>query len=204
MGLYERRVLPHLIHLGMRQEGLRSYRDRVTGGACGRVLEIGVGSGLNLSIYPGDVESVLALDSSPQLLAMARRQRSPSVAVDLIEASAAALPLRDASIDTAVTSWTLCSIADVNMALHEVRRVLKPSGTLRFVEHGRAPDPRVRRWQDWLTPAWKRIAGGCHLNRPIRALLEDAGFTVEQLDTGYMQGPKPMTFMYEGVARPRL
>jgi ubiquinone/menaquinone biosynthesis C-methylase UbiE len=119
----------------------------------------------------------------------------------LIEASAAALPLCDASIDTAVTSWTLCSITDVNTALREVRRVLKPSGALHFVEHGRAPDAKVRHWQDWLTPVWKRLAGGCHLNRPIRALLEEAGFTLERLDTGYMKGPRPMTFMYEGVAR---
>ena len=190
MNLYQRRVLPHLIHLGMRQDMLRPYRHRVVHGASGRVLEIGAGSGLNLMLYEGHVERVLALDSSPQLLAMARRQRGQAVAVDLIQASAEALPIKDASIDTAVTSWPLCSIADVAAAL-------------RFVEHGRAPDSRVRRWQDCLTPAWKRLAGGCHLNRPVRVLLEDAGFTIERFDTGYMQGPKPMTFMYEGVARPR-
>ena len=203
MSLYERQVLPHLIHLGMRQDILRPYRDRVVRGASGHVLEIGAGSGLNLTLYEGDVERVLALDSSPQLLTMARRQRPQTVAIDLIEASAEALPISDGSIDTAVTSWTLCSIADVATALREVRRVLKPGGALHFVEHGRAPDPGVRRWQDWLTPAWKRFAGGCHLNRPVRVLLEEAGFTIERIDTGYMQGPKPMTFMYEGVARPR-
>jgi ubiquinone/menaquinone biosynthesis C-methylase UbiE len=201
MGFYERLVLPRLIHLAMQRDVLQPYRYRVVAGASGRVLEIGAGSGLNLSLYAGDVESVLALDSSPQLLAMARRQRRTGAEIDLIEASAARLPLCDASIDTAVTTWTLCSIADVNTALREVRRVLKPSGALRFVEHGRAPDPSVQRWQDWLTPAWKRLAGGCHLNRPIRGLLEEAGFTVERLDTGYMEGPRPMTFTYEGVAR---
>ena len=203
MSLYERRVLPHLIHLGMRQDVLRPYRYRLVHDASGRVLEIGAGSGLNLTLYEGDVERVLALDPSPQLLAMAHRQGTPAVAVDLIEASAEALPISNGSIDTAVTSWTLCSIADIAAALREVRRVLKPGGALRFVEHGRAPDPGVRRWQDWLTPAWKRLAGGCHLNRPVGVLLEEAGFTIARMDTGDMQGPKPMTFIYEGVARPR-
>jgi SAM-dependent methyltransferase len=101
-----------------------------------------------------------------------------------------------------VTTWTLCSIPDVAAALHEMRRVLKPSGELLFVEHGRSPDEQVRRWQDRLTPLWKRIAGGCHLNRPVGELMEAAGFRIERLDAGYMKGPRPMTFMYEGRARP--
>ena len=122
---------------------------------------------------------------------------------ELIEASAEAIPLANESIDTVVSTWTLCSIPDVLAALREMRRVLTPAGALRFIEHGRAPEATVRLWQDRLTPVWKRLAGGCHLNRPIRELLEDAGFRVEQMDTGYMKGPKPMTFMYEGQARPR-
>jgi ubiquinone/menaquinone biosynthesis C-methylase UbiE len=203
MSFYGRRVLPHLIHIGMRQDSLRPYRLRLVAGARGRVLEIGVGSGLNLPLYGATVQRVLAIDPSPELLAMTHRQLGGlPVSADLVEGSAEVLPLERASVDTVVTSWTLCSIADVGKALREAHRVLKPDGELRFVEHGRAPDAAVQRWQDLLTPAWKRLAGGCHLNRSIPELLKDAGFAVERLATGYMAGPKPLTFMYEGVARP--
>ena len=102
-----------------------------------------------------------------------------------------------------MTTWTLCTIPDVDRALLEMRRALKPSGRLLFVEHGRAPDPNVVWWQDWLTPIWRRVGGGCHLNRAIASLIEGAGFRLERLETGYMRGPKPMTFMYEGSARPQ-
>src|SRR4029077_4433602 len=117
-----------------------------------------------------------------------------------IEASAEAIPLEGSSVDTVVMTWTLCSVADASQALSEMRRVLKPSGQLLFVEHGQAPEESVRKWQDRLTPVWKRIAGGCHLNRPVAALLDRAGFRVTRLTTGYMRGPKPMTFLYEGCA----
>jgi ubiquinone/menaquinone biosynthesis C-methylase UbiE len=106
-------------------------------------------------------------------------------------------------MDTVVTTWTLCSIPGAPAALADMRRVLKPGGRLLFVEHGQAPESRVRWWQDRLTPIWKRCAGGCHLNRPIAGLIEEAGFRIDRLDTGYMRGPKPMTFMYEGSASPR-
>ena len=108
--------------------------------------------------------------------------------------------MEDDSIDTVVSTWTLCTIPDVSRALAEMRRVLKPDGRLLFVEHGRSSDAKVRRWQDRLTPLWRRIGGGCHLNRAISRLIEDAGFRIERMDTGYMKGPKPMTFMYEGSA----
>jgi ubiquinone/menaquinone biosynthesis C-methylase UbiE len=123
--------------------------------------------------------------------------------VDFIEGSAEEVPLEKASFDTVVTTWTLCTIPDADRALREMRRVLKPGGRLLFVEHGRAPDPKVVWWQDRLTPIWKLIGGGCHLNRPISSLIEGAGFRFERLETNYMPGPKPMTFMYEGSARPR-
>jgi ubiquinone/menaquinone biosynthesis C-methylase UbiE len=110
--------------------------------------------------------------------------------------------LDDGSIDTVVTTWTLCTIPCAKTALGEMRRVLKPSGCLLFVEHGLAPDTGVRKWQDFLTPAWKRLSGGCHLNRPIAKLIEGAGFRLDRLETGYAPGPRPMTFMYEGNARP--
>jgi ubiquinone/menaquinone biosynthesis C-methylase UbiE len=203
MGFYEDRILPHLVHLSMRQETFTGYRRRMAAAAEGRVLEVGVGSGLNLPFYCDGVTRIVGIDPSLRLLAMAGKS---SVAlprpVHLVDASAEAIPHEDNSFDAVVTTWTLCTIPDVWRALAEMRRVLKRTGHLLFVEHGRSPDDHVRRWQDRLTPLWKRIGGGCHLNRPIRELLEQSGFRIEHLETGYMQGPKPMTYMYEGRARP--
>ena len=204
MGFYTNRILPHLIHLSMRQDTFNEYRQRIVGAARGRVLEVGIGSGLNLPVYANTVEHVIGLDPSTRLLSMARSV-SPSagnLSVELIQGSAQAIPLDDRSVDTVVMTWTLCSIPDAQAALREMRRVLSSSGRLLFVEHGRSPEARVSRWQDRLTPLWKRIGGGCHLNRPVRDLLERSGFEIEELATGYMEGPKPMTFMYEGRARP--
>lgn len=204
MGIYQDHVLPLLIHLSMRQRNLAAYRARLIPAAQGRVLEIGIGSGLNLPYYRTTVEQIIGLDPSPKLLAMARETaRRNSIPLELIENSAEAIPLYNRSIDTVVTTWTMCSIPDVQHALGEMRRILKPGGRLLFVEHGRSPDPGVRRWQDRLTPVWRRISGGCHLNRAIGELIEGAGFRIERIKTGYMRGPKPMTFMYEGSARPR-
>ena len=203
MSFYRDHVLPYVIHLSMRQRSLAAYRERVIARAAGRVLEIGAGSGLNFPLYGGTVERVVALEPSPKLLAMARRAPGNTTRpVELLDASAEAIPMPDCSIDTVVTTWTLCTIPDVARALTEVRRVLRPGGGLLFVEHGRSPDARVRRWQDRLTPLWKRLGGGCHLNRGIADLIERAGFRIERLDTGYMPRPKPITFMYEGLARP--
>jgi ubiquinone/menaquinone biosynthesis C-methylase UbiE len=135
---------------------------------------------------------------------MTRRSgRAASRRVEFIEGSAETIPLERGSIDTVLTTWTLCSIPAVSEALREMHRVLKPSGRLLFVEHGRAPEANVQWWQDRLTPIWKLLGGGCHLNRAISALIEDAGFQFERIETGYVRGPRPMTFMYEGSARPR-
>jgi ubiquinone/menaquinone biosynthesis C-methylase UbiE len=203
MGFYDDRILPHVINLAMRNRELRPYRERVISAAEGRVLEIGIGSGINLPFYRRACD-ILGLEPSPRLAAMTRQQaKRHSSRVQMIEGSAEAIPLDSNSIDTVVTTWTLCSIPRAAVALTEMRRVLKPSGQLLFVEHGRAPEDNVRKWQDRLTPVWKRIGGGCHLNRPIRELVEAAGFSIQQLDTGYMKGPKPMSFMYEGRARPQ-
>lgn len=202
MSFYRERVLPGLVHLSMRQETFVPYRRRAVARASGRVLEIGVGSGLNLPLYE-EATHVIGLDPSTKLLAMARRVAGGlGRSFDLVEGVAEDIPLPDQSIDTVVSTWTMCSIPDVGRALSEMRRVLKPDGRLVFVEHGRSPEPGVVRWQDRLTPLWRRAAGGCHLNRPIEQLIRDAGFRVEQLQTGYMEGPRPMTFMYEGLARP--
>ncbi len=204
MGFYQDHILPRLINLAMRQRNFAAYRHRIVPAAEGRVLEVGIGSGLNLPFYTQKVELVIGLDPSPRLLSMARRAGyRASGLVEFVEGSAEAIPLEDRSVDSVVTTWTLCSIPNAQRSLREMYRVLKPSGRLLFVEHGRAPEPNVRWWQDRLTPAWKRIGGGCHLNRAIEILIEGAGFQFERIETGYMRGPRPMTFMYEGSARPR-
>ena len=204
MGLYEDRVLPHLVNLTMRNRRLVPYRERVLSVAEGRVLEIGVGPGLNLGLYPPRVRAIIGLEPSRRLLAMSQHAGSRlSLPVTFIEGSAEAIPLHDRSVDTVVITWTLCTIPAVNLAIREMRRVLRPAGQLLFVEHGLAPDANVRKWQDRLTPVWKRIGGGCHLNRPISKMLESGGFGITQLETGYVKGPNPMTFLYEGRARPK-
>jgi ubiquinone/menaquinone biosynthesis C-methylase UbiE len=202
VGLYEQRILPLLTHWAMGQQQLVAYRQQVVGGARGRVLEIGIGSGRNLPFYGEDVEEVIGVDPSPELLAMARRALAASpLRAELYEGSAEQLPFNDRSFDAAVVTWSLCSIPDPAAALWEARRVLRPGGRLLFAEHGRAPDPGVQRWQDRLTPAWRRWAGGCHLNRKPDDLVRAADFTLERLDTGYARGPRPMAFIYEGSAR---
>jgi ubiquinone/menaquinone biosynthesis C-methylase UbiE len=201
MGVYRRHVAPWLIELAMRQKALQPIRERVIGAAEGRVLEIGAGSGLNLQHYPACVRSVVAVEPSPQLLRLAvPRTRTAPVPAVFVEGSAEALPLADHSIDTVVTSWTLCTIPDVARALAESKRVLRPGGALVFVEHGLAPEPNVRRWQDRLDPLWSRLAGGCHLNRPIDRLIREAGFHLKELRNFRLPGLRTHNFMYEGRA----
>jgi len=203
MCLHETRLFAWVLDVTMRQRPFTPYRERVIGAASGRTVEIGIGSGLNLPFYPPAAERVIGLDPSRRLLAMARARRERAAPVDLLEGSAEAIPLDDASADTVVTTWTLCSIPDAARALGEMRRLLRPGGRLLFVEHGRAPDAGVRWWQDRVTPAWRWLSGGCHLNRPIPDLIEGAGFRIERLETGYLRARNPMAFMYEGCARPR-
>ena len=204
MGFYAEWILPPLIDWSMRNKRLRPYRERTAGAAEGRVLDIGIGSGLNLPFYARQTREIFGLDPSPPLLAraqsMAPRTQTPS---HLLEGSAERIPLADHTIDTVVMTWTGCSIPEICAALEEMRRVLRPGGRLLFVEHGRAPEPRVARWQDRLNPFWQRFSGGCRLNRKIDDLLSDAGFQIGRLATGYIPGPKVMTFFYEGAAMPR-
>jgi ubiquinone/menaquinone biosynthesis C-methylase UbiE len=201
VSFYQRHVLPHLLDFAMRQKQMLPFRRRVIGAAEGTVLEIGIGSGLNLPLYGASVRAVIGLEPSPELLRMARtRAARASVPVELLEASAEAVPLEGASIDTVVTTWTLCTIPDAPRALAEMRRVLKPSGNLLFVEHGRAPEPGVARWQDRLDPFWGCVAGGCHLNRKIDALIAGSGFRIEALENVRLPGPRTHTFLYEGRA----
>jgi ubiquinone/menaquinone biosynthesis C-methylase UbiE len=204
MRFYRRHVLPRLLHLAMRQHNLVPFRNRVAGAAEGRVLEVGIGSGLNFPLYGPTVTSVIGLEPSAELLRMARSRALPAakVPITLLDASAEAIPLDTASVDTVVVTWTLCTIPDAPLALAEIRRVLKPSGVLRFVEHGRAPEPGVARWQDRLDPVWSRIAGGCHLNRKMDDLIAGNGFRIEALANARLSGPRTHTFLYEGRARP--
>jgi ubiquinone/menaquinone biosynthesis C-methylase UbiE len=199
---YQRRILPRLIDFGMRSRRLAALRERVVGEAAGRVLEIGIGSGLNLPFYRREVETVLGLDPSPELLALARPHTAwVHFPVELRRGSAEEVPLDDRSVDSVVMTWTLCSVATPQRVLGEIRRVLRPGGALLFIEHGLAPEPRVARWQDRLTPLWRRLAGGCHLNRPIGQLIADAGLRLDALDTGYLvEGPRALTFHYRGRA----
>jgi len=187
----------------MRQSSLVPYRSRVIGAAEGRVLEIGIGSGLNFPLYGTAITSVVGLEPSSELLRMAAtRVPSAAVPISLLDASAESIPLETASIDTVITTWTLCTIPDTPRALAEMRRVLRPGGALLFVEHGRAPESEVARWQDRLDPLWSRIAGGCHLNRQIDRLIADSGFRIESLVNARLPGPRTHTYLYQGSARP--
>lgn len=171
--------------------------------ARGSVLEVGIGSGLNLPFYTPAVTRLCGVDPSAELLAMARTNAARAMfPVELRHQPAASICLETESIDTAVVTWTLCSIADPVAALREMRRVLKPGGVLLFVEHGLSPDAGVRAWQNRLTPVWRRLAGGCHLNWKMDDVIRAAGFTIAELQTGYVPGPRPLTYMYEGVGSP--
>jgi ubiquinone/menaquinone biosynthesis C-methylase UbiE len=203
MSFYQRYIIPRLIHLAMRQKQLLPFRQRVIGAAQGRVLEIGIGSGLNFALYGGAAKSVIGLEPSSELLNMARpRAEAATVPITLLDASAETIPLDSGSIDTVVTTWTLCTIPNAAQALAEMRRVLRPGGALLFVEHGRAPEPGVARWQDRLDPLWSRLAGGCHLNRKMDDLISRSGFRIEALENARIPGPRTHTYLYPGRARP--
>ena len=202
MGAITNWLFSRLLDRAMRNRALERYRRATVGAARGIVLEIGVGSGLNLGHYPANVGHVYALDPSAELLAMARRRAAQAaVPVKLIRASGEQLPFPDAVFDTVVMTWTLCSIPNPTAALTEMGRVLKPSGQVLFVEHGLSPEPGVAHWQRRLTPCWSRFSGGCHLDRKADDLIRAAGFEITALETGYMRGPKPWTFMYLGAGR---
>jgi ubiquinone/menaquinone biosynthesis C-methylase UbiE len=204
MGFYAKHVLPHLLDLAMRNAEQARLRAEWIPQASGDVLEVGIGSGLNLPFYTREVRRIYGVDPSLELQRMARK-RAESVPFEvsfLGQSAEGSIPLADSSIDTAVVTWTLCSMANAPQALLEVKRKLKPDGRLLFLEHGRSPDANVASWQDRLTPAWRHIAGGCTLNRKMDELIATAGFRITELSTGYMRGPRPMTFMYKGFAQP--
>jgi SAM-dependent methyltransferase len=201
MGFYADQVLPRVTNAALSGAELDRIRSRVTRGLDGEVLEVGFGSGRNVPHYPREVKRVRAVDpaTTGRKLAAARVAASP-VPVEYAGLDGRALPAESGSVDYVLSTWTLCTIPDVETALREMHRVLRPGGELHFVERGRSPEPGVARWQDRLNPLQRRLFGGCHLNRPIDRLVSQAGFTMTRLDNFYVSGPKPIGYTFEGVA----
>jgi ubiquinone/menaquinone biosynthesis C-methylase UbiE len=203
MYFYSHFVLPRILDCAMKQDDLTELRASVIPEARGVVLEVGIGSGLNLPFYSAaTVTHVYGIDPSAELLVMAQKKiASLLFPVTLMNQSADRIPLEDVSVDTVVVTWSLCSIPHPTAALREMRRVLKAEGRLIFVEHGLSPDARVQSWQNRLTPLWRRLAGGCHLNRKMDELIRSAGFSIGMLETRYIPGPRPITYMYVGTGK---
>lgn len=201
MSFYDDQVLPRVINVLLGNRECAKMRARATATLSGEVLEVGFGSGLNVPHLPASVTRLRAVDPATvgRKLAAQRVARSP-VPVEYIGLNGEELPLEDESVDAALSTWTLCTIPGVDQALTEILRVLRPGGAFHFLEHGRSPDEEVAKWQDRLTPIQRRIGGGCHLNRPIDTLLQRAGFEMTNIDHHYMRGPKPLGYMYEGIA----
>lgn len=201
VGIYRDRVVPRLVNVACGMKANEPLRERVCAGLSGRVVELGFGSGLNVPFYSDAVESVSAVEPADLGWKLsARRRAATRVPIERAGLDGQALPFPDSSFDTALSTWTMCTIPDIEAALGEIRRVLVPGGTLRFVEHGLAPAPEVQRWQHRLDPLQQRIAGGCHLNRNIRALIETAGFGIRELEVIRGQGPAFIDTQSLGVA----
>jgi SAM-dependent methyltransferase len=202
MGVYGEHVLPRIVDLTCGMKVAEPLRRRVCDGLAGEVVEIGFGSGLNVPFYPAAVDRVAAVEPADLGWKLAEaRLRATSVRVQRSGLDGASLPFADDSFDCALSTWTLCTIPDVAAALSEIRRVLKPGGSLHFVDHGLAPDERVRRWQHRLEPLQKRVFGGCHLTRPVVDLVRTAGFTITELDVFYEEGaPKALGASSLGTA----
>ena len=205
MGWYDDRILPKLVDLSCGTNSIHKQREKVVPLAAGDVLEIGFGGGLNLPYYDRDhVRKVWGLEPSAGMRKRARKLiATTDIDVELIDLPGEEIPLLDNSVDTVLVTYTLCTIADVSAALAGMRRVLKPDGRLLFTEHGRAPDIGVRRWQDRLNPGWKKLAGGCNMNRDIAGTIEDAGFSLAEDNRMYIPGIRILNYHYWGTAKPR-
>ena len=205
MGFYQEKILPHLVARVCASGDLMELRRSLVPRAIGTVLEVGMGSGINLALYkPELVSLVYGLEPSVGMRRKAAENASRSpVPLEWLDLPGEQIPLADASVDTIVLTFTLCSIANWEKALVQMKRVLKPGGKLLFLEHGESPDAKVQRWQHKITPAWKLVGGGCHLNRPIDELIRSAGFAIIELDSFYMEGaPRIAGYIYRGVAEP--
>jgi ubiquinone/menaquinone biosynthesis C-methylase UbiE len=202
MGFYAKYLMPRAVHFVCSAKRIRKQREKVASLAAGRVLEIGIGSGLNLPFYDtAKVQHVWGLDPSIELWALAKKTMAQTeFNLEFIKGGAETIPLDRNSTDTVLATYTLCTVPAVLPALEEIRRVLKPGGQLIFCEHGAAPDAAVRRWQNRLNPIWRRFGGGCNLNLPIPSLLEQSGFKIREMDSMYLPGWKPATFNYWGTA----
>ena len=203
MGIYEKHVLPRIVHFCCGQNPTTRQREKVVPLAEGHVLEIGIGTGLNIPFYDAHkVRHLWGLDPSAEMWAIAQKTAAGHhIDAEFVQAAAESIPLDDNCADTVMMTYTMCSIPSVPEALEEIRRVLKPAGRLIFCEHGRAPDQSVRRWQDRMNPLWRKIGGGCNLNRPVPRLLEQAGFKSNDMQTMYLPGWRPASFNYWGTAR---
>ena len=204
MGFYGDRVLPHVINVVMNTKQTRTIRERVCADLKGEVLEIGFGTGHNLPYLPADVTRLLAVEPSGRSVELARERIAASpIDVQVVGLDGQRLPVEDESVDAVLCTWSLCTIPDGIAAVREARRVLRPGGRFHFIEHGAAPDDKVRRWQDRLNPIQNRIGGGCNLNRDITGIIEAGGLSISKLDRYYNAGePKAFGAMYEGVAVP--
>lgn len=202
MSFYEQKILPHLIDFACSDKSNRKQREKIVPSARGDVLEVGFGSGLNLAHYDRQkVTRVWALEPSEGM----RRKAEPNVAaagmsVEWLDLPGEQIPLPDASVDTVLVTYTLCTIPDAKLALKGMRRVLKPDGQLLFCEHGIAPDGNVVRWQNRINPLWRRVAGGCNLNRDIPAMIVAGGFDITSMEQMYIPGPRPLCYNYWGEA----
>ncbi|RNL77532.1 class I SAM-dependent methyltransferase [Nocardioides marmorisolisilvae] len=191
MGFYGDRIVPRIVNLACGTGEMKKYRSRVCAGLHGEVVEVGFGSGLNVAFYPEAVTRVAAVEPSDVGWRLgADNVASTSVPIERAGLDGQRLPFADDSFDTALSTWTLCTIPDGVAALKELRRVLRPGGTLHFVEHGLAPDEKVQRWQHRLNPIERVVAGGCNFNREIPRMITDAGFTMAELDQFYADGPR--------------
>lgn len=204
MGFYTNKILPKLLNSAMADKSLESFRPTVLAKARGETLEIGFGGGLNLPFYPKAVTRLTAVDINPGMDKLARKAVADApLKVDLRVINGEELPFEAGSFDTVVSTWTLCSISRIDKALSEIRRVLRPDGQFIFIEHGLSPDAKVQKWQRRLTPLQKRLAGNCHLDRPIKSLIESQGFKIGELSEFYIEkGPKVAGYFYQGIALP--
>lgn len=204
MGFYDERILPHIIDKACSVGQVMKLRSQLVPQATGTVLEVGMGSAINLAFYnPETVARVYGLEPSEGMRRKAQENLAKSpIPVQWLDLPGENIPLPENSIDTVVLTFTLCTIPDHRVALKEIRRVLKAGGVLLFLEHGESPDIGIRKWQHRITPGWKKLAGGCHLNRPIDSLIREAGFAIQELQTFYMpNAPRIAGFIYQGRAR---